>query len=72
MTENQTSVGAYLAARLLQLGADHLFGLPGDFNLALLDEMLAAGDLRWTGSTNELNAAYAADGFARVGRRPPR
>lgn len=70
MTENQTSVGAYLAARLLQLGADHLFGLPGDFNLALLDEMLAAGDLRWTGSTNELNAAYAADGFARVGRRP--
>jgi len=74
MTQNpgddRTTVGAYLAARLVQLGADHLFGLPGDYNLSLLDEMLAAGEIRWTGSTNELNAAYAADGFARVGRRP--
>lgn len=64
-----TTVGGHLAARLVQLGADHLFGLPGDFNLSLLDEMLAADGLRWVGSTNELNAAYAADGFARVGRR---
>ena len=34
------TVGAYLATRLVQLGAGHLFGLPGDFNLTLLDEML--------------------------------
>lgn len=64
-----TTVGGHLAARLVQLGADHLFGLPGDFNLSLLDEMLAVDGLCWVGSTNELNAAYAADGFARVGRR---
>lgn len=64
-----TTVGRYLAHRLAGLGAEHLFGLPGDFNLALLDEMLAEGALSWTGSTNELNAAYAADGYARVGRR---
>ncbi|MER7798595.1 thiamine pyrophosphate-binding protein [Microbacterium sp. NPDC096154] len=62
------SVGGYLAARLVQLGCRHLFGLPGDFNLNLLDEMLEDEDLAWMGSANELNAAYAADGYARVGR----
>ncbi|MDQ1122021.1 alpha-keto acid decarboxylase family protein [Microbacterium trichothecenolyticum] len=63
------SVGRYLAHRLLQIGAAHVFGLPGDFNLTLLDEMVAVDGLHWAGSTNELNAAYAADGYARVGRR---
>jgi indolepyruvate decarboxylase len=62
------SVGEYLARRLKQLGIDHLFGLPGDFNLSLLDEMLATGELSWIGSTNELNAAYTADAYARVRR----
>jgi TPP-dependent 2-oxoacid decarboxylase len=60
-----TTVGCYLAARLRQLGVDHLFGLPGDFNLVLIDEMLAESGTEWVGSTNELNAAYAADGYAR-------
>jgi len=64
------TVGAYLGRRLEQLGIAHLFGLPGDFNLALLDEMLAAGALRWVGSSNELNAGYAADGHARLRRGP--
>ena len=62
------SVGQYLAARLVQCGAAHAFGVPGDFTLALLDEMLAEPALSWVGSSNELNAAYAADGYARVGR----
>ncbi len=65
-----TTVGSYLATRLVQLGTTHLFGLPGDFNLTLLDEMLAVKGIDWSGSTNELNAAYSADGYARVGRRP--
>jgi hypothetical protein len=30
-----TTVGRYLATRLAQLGAHHLFGLPGDFNLTV-------------------------------------
>ncbi|UFS57902.1 alpha-keto acid decarboxylase family protein [Subtercola endophyticus] len=62
------TVGAYLATRLAQLGAPHLFGLPGDFNLSLLDEMLAVHGVEWIGTTNELNAAYAADGYARIRR----
>jgi len=63
-----TSVGAYLAARLAQLGCADVFGLPGDFNLTLLDEMLLSGTLTWRGSANELDAAYAADGYARIRR----
>ncbi|MCW2541257.1 MAG: hypothetical protein JWN95_2982 [Frankiales bacterium] len=62
------TVGQYLAYRLIELGGKHLFGLPGDFNLSLLDEMLTNPELTWVGNTNELNAAYAADGYARVTR----
>ena len=64
----RTTVGRYLAARLQQLDCRHLFGLPGDFNLNLLDEMLADRGIAWQWAANELNAAYAADGYARVGR----
>jgi indolepyruvate decarboxylase len=62
------TVGAYLATRLRQLDGPHVFGLPGDFSLGLLDEMLAVPGIEWVGCTNELNATYAADAYAR-GRR---
>ncbi|WP_291046888.1 thiamine pyrophosphate-binding protein [Herbiconiux sp.] len=62
------TVGQYLATRLVQQGADHVFGLPGDFNLSLLDQMTTVEGFTWVGSTNELNAAYAADGYARLRR----
>lgn len=62
------SVGQYLAHRLLQLGGPHVFGLPGDFNLTLLDEMMSVAGIEWVGNTNELNAAYAADAYARTSR----
>jgi len=66
--EGRVSVGQYLATRLLQLGVRHVFGLPGDFNLNLLDEMATVDGIEWVGSSNELNAAYSADGYARIGR----
>ncbi len=62
------TLGQYLATRLVQLGAHHVFGLPGDFNLSLLDQMVTVDGFHWVGSTNELNAAYAADGYARMRR----
>lgn len=68
MTSSRISVGGYLAARLRELECAELFGLPGDFNLTLLDELLADGGLHWNGTANELDAAYAADGYARVRR----
>ncbi|MDD5303873.1 MAG: thiamine pyrophosphate-binding protein [Elusimicrobia bacterium] len=61
-----STVGAYLAARLTQAGLRDFFGVPGDFNLVLLDELIKQPGLRMIGCCNELNAGYAADGYARV------
>ncbi|KAJ3547224.1 hypothetical protein NM208_g1621 [Fusarium decemcellulare] len=41
-------------------------GVPGDMNLELLDYVEQVEGLSWVGNANELNAAYAADGYARV------
>ncbi|KAH8669722.1 pyruvate decarboxylase [Tricladium varicosporioides] len=60
------SLGQYLFKRIAQLGVEHIFGVPGDFNLALLDELFQLPDLKWLGTCNELNAAYAADGYTRI------
>lgn len=55
----------YLFTRLVQLGIASVHGVPGDFNLTLLDYVEPAG-LNWVGNANELNAGYAADGYARI------
>ncbi|KAB8208420.1 thiamine diphosphate-binding protein [Aspergillus parasiticus] len=55
----------YLFTRLRQLGIRSIFGVPGDYNLHLLDFVQPSG-LAWVGTCNELNAAYAADGYARI------
>lgn len=60
------NVGNYLLDRLVELGATEIFGVPGDFNLHFLDDVLAHQNLEWVGNANELNAGYAADGYARV------
>lgn len=59
------TVAEYLFRRLHQLGVRSIHGLPGDYNLVALDYLPKCG-LQWVGSVNELNAAYAADGYARV------
>lgn len=59
------SVGDYLLLRLQEIGIGHLFGVPGDYNLQFLDHVIASKKIAWAGSSNELNAAYAADGYAR-------
>ena len=38
------------------------------FNLAFLDDIVAHEHLQWVGNTNELNASYAADGYAPASR----
>ncbi|TLD12938.1 uncharacterized protein PgNI_03590 [Pyricularia grisea] len=55
----------YIFQRLRQYGVDHVHGVPGDNLLQALDHIAPAGS-RWVGCCNELNAAYAADGYARV------
>ena len=60
------SVGEHLLRRLKEAGVEHVFGVPGDFNLGLLDKIVDDPDLTWVGTCNELNGAYAADGYARI------
>ncbi|KAF9869257.1 hypothetical protein CkaCkLH20_13274 [Colletotrichum karsti] len=58
-------VAEYLFKRLHEVGVRSVHGLPGDYNLVALDYLPDSG-LNWVGSVNELNAGYAADGYARV------
>jgi pyruvate decarboxylase len=60
------TVGKYLATRFEQIGLKHYFMVPGDYNLVLLDELLENKNVEQIGCCNELNAAYAAEGYARV------
>lgn len=63
---SEITLGRYLFERLNQLKVQTIFGVPGDFNLSLLDKVYEVDGLRWAGNANELNAAYAADGYSRV------
>jgi pyruvate decarboxylase len=60
------TLGRYMWERIHQIGIDTIFGVPGDFNLQFLDSVFHVDGLKWVGNQNELNAAYAADGYARV------
>ncbi|KHF78882.1 Pyruvate decarboxylase [Acinetobacter sp. neg1] len=59
-------IGDFLNLRLKQMGILYLFGVPGDFNLSYLEQVEADSQLEFIGNCNELNAAYAADGYARI------
>jgi TPP-dependent 2-oxoacid decarboxylase len=61
-----TTIARHLLDRLADAGVRHVFGVPGDYNLALLDAVEAHPRLTWVGNANELNAAYAADAYARL------
>src|SRR5215472_9653676 len=66
-TESRTmTIGDFLLRRLQEAGIGHLFGVPGDFNLELLQQNQDAGYMQWVGTCSELNASYAADGYARL------
>ncbi|GLQ49978.1 alpha-keto acid decarboxylase family protein [Dyella flava] len=74
MTSKQNTVGAtqrmkigdFLLRRLEEAGIRHLFGVPGDYNLTVLQQLSDTGTLEWVGTTGELTASYAADGYARL------
>lgn len=61
----EIQIGKYLFERIKQLGIKSVFGVPGDYELVLLDMVPETG-LTWRGNPNELIASYAADGYARV------
>jgi len=56
----------YVLSRLKEHGVTDFFGVPGDYVYPVLDGILDDPDLEWRGNCNELNGAYAADGYARI------
>ncbi|XP_030524365.1 pyruvate decarboxylase 2-like [Rhodamnia argentea] len=66
MASSDATLGRHLARRLVEIGVADVFSVPGDFNLTLLDHLIAEPGLNNIGCCNELNAGYAADGYARA------
>src|SRR5947209_16761548 len=62
----QLTVADYIVQRLAREGITDCFGVPGDFAFKLNDAVARSEGIRWVGCSNELDAAYAADGYARV------
>src|ERR1700751_5445040 len=60
------SIGNFLLRRLQEAGIRYLFGVPGDYNLGFMQQLEDRGKPAWIGNCNELNAAYATDGYARI------
>lgn len=60
------TVSEYLIQRLADLGINEVFGVPGDYNFNLIEAVERNPKIGWIGCANELNSAYAADGYARL------
>jgi indolepyruvate decarboxylase len=56
----------YVLTRLREIGVTDIFGVPGDYSFAVNDAICEDPSINWIGCCNELNAAYAADGYARI------
>src|ERR1700744_2387145 len=52
--------------RLKEIGVDDVFGVAGDYAFPVNDAIVEDPALNWITCCNELNAAYAADGYART------
>ena len=63
---SQPTVVEYAIDRLSKLGITDCFGLPGDFAFPFNDAIASHESIQWLGCANELNASYAADGYARI------
>ena len=60
------TIAEYVVERLSKLGITDCFGVPGDFAFPLNDAIADHPSVNWLGTSNELNASYAADGYARI------
>lgn len=66
MSGPELTVGQFLFEQLQNEGITEIFGVPGDYNFPLLDTLEKFPGIRFVNSSNELNAGYAADGYARL------
>ena len=58
------AIGDYILKKLKELNIKHIIGEPGDFNLEFLEQISEDEEIEFVGMSNELNAAFAADGYA--------
>ena len=56
----------YVLRRLNEIGVDDIFGVAGDYAFPVNDAIVEHPAINWIGCCNELNAGYAADGYARM------
>src|SRR6478735_10298216 len=61
-----TKVADYIVERIAAEGISHCFGVAGDYAFPICDAVDSSAKVKWIGCANELNAAYAADGYARI------
>lgn len=61
----ECTVGQYLVNRLYELGLRHLFSIAGDYTLGWVNRYVVPSKIEVIPEVNELNAGYAADGYAR-------
>src|SRR5439155_1896428 len=66
MTTKVTTVIDYIVQRIADEGVEHCFGVPGDYAFPVGDAVDRNPNIKWIGCSNELNASYAADGYARA------
>ncbi len=59
------TVAEYLALRLREIGAKHIFTVPGDYCAPFLDVIDNLPGIERVPNINELGCGYAADGYAR-------
>src|SRR5215213_11143983 len=66
-----TTTGARaLVDALLREGIDHVFGIPGTHNLAVIDALRDTQQIRFILTRHEQGAAFMAYGFARASGKP--
>jgi indolepyruvate decarboxylase len=56
----------HVLSRLKDIGISKVFGVAGDYSFPVEDAIVRFPGIDWVGCCNELNAGYAADGYARV------
>jgi thiamine pyrophosphate-dependent acetolactate synthase large subunit-like protein len=65
-----TTAARALVDALLREGIDHVFGIPGTQNLAIIDALRDTPQIRFILTRHEQGAAFMAYGFARARREP--
>ena len=60
------TVGQYMVDRLDELGLRNLFSIAGDYSIEWVNSYVEKSRIQVIEEVNELNAGYAADGYARL------